>query len=242
VLAGAAGRQRSGIATVHVDRAAVAPARALQRPQQRRLARAVAPHQRADLPAPQVDVDLAHRDDVAVPDHHPTGDQRGRAPDDPQRHRRRPGQPLAQLGGAAAGVAHRQRQRLPAGQPAELDHRGRHRAGGQHDGRLAVDRGAVAGQVHHAVGVLQHPLEPVLGHEHRDAEVVHQPGDGGQHLLGGAGVQRRGRLVEHQHPRVGGEDRADRDPLLLPPDRSCSARPRRSASPAGRAPPRPGCA
>ncbi len=48
-----------------------------------------------------------------------------------------------------------------------------------------------------------------------DAEVVHQPGDRGQHVLGGRRVERRGRLVEHQHRRVRGEHRADRDPLLL---------------------------
>ena len=47
-------------------------------------------------------------------------------------------------------------------------------------------------------------------------EVVHQPGERGQHLLGRGRVERRGRLVEHEQPRVHGQHRADRDPLLLP--------------------------
>ena len=70
--------------------------------------------------------------------------------------------------------------------------------------------------MHHAVGVLQHPLEPVLGHQHGDAEVVHEAGHGGEHLLGRGRVERRGRLVEDEHPRVRREDRADGRALLLP--------------------------
>ena len=45
---------------------------------------------------------------------------------------------------------------------------------------------------------------------------MHEPGQGGQHLLGGGRVERRGRLVEHEQPRVHREHRTDRDPLLLP--------------------------
>ena len=36
---------------------------------------------------------------------------------------------------------------------------------------------------------------------------MHQPLQRGEHLLGGERVERRGRLVEHQHPRVRGEHR-----------------------------------
>ena len=46
-------------------------------------------------------------------------------------------------------------------------------------------------------------------------EVVDQPGQSGQHLLGRRRVERGGRLVEHQHPRVHGQHRADGHPLLL---------------------------
>ena len=68
----------------------------------------------------------------------------------------------------------------------------------------------------HRVGVLHDPLEAVLGHHDGDAEVVDEAGDGGEHLLGGRRVERRGRLVEHEDARVGGEHRADGDTLLLP--------------------------
>ena len=44
---------------------------------------------------------------------------------------------------------------------------------------------------------------------------MHESGQGGEHLLGGGRVERRGRLVEHQHPRMHGQHRSDRDPLLL---------------------------
>ena len=70
-------------------------------------------------------------------------------------------------------------------------------------------------QVQRPVGVLHDPLQPVLGDEHGDPQVVDQPGDRGQHLLGRGGVERRGGLVEHEHPRVRGQDRADRHALLL---------------------------
>ena len=44
---------------------------------------------------------------------------------------------------------------------------------------------------------------------------MHEPGDRREHLLGRGRVERGGRLVEHEHLRVRGEHRADRDPLLL---------------------------
>ena len=121
-----------------------------------------------------------------------------------------------QLAGAAPGVAHRQRQRRPAGQPAELDDRRRDRRGRQHLGRGADhQRAAAAGDEHHAVGVLHDALEPVLGHQHGDAEVVHQPLQHGEHVLGRGRVEGGGRLVEDEDARVRGEHRADGDALLL---------------------------
>jgi hypothetical protein len=56
----------------------------------------------------------------------------------------------------------------------------------------------------------------VLGQQHGDPQVVHQPVQRGEHLLGRARVQRRGGLVEHEHGGVRGERRADRHALLLP--------------------------
>jgi hypothetical protein len=89
--------------------------------------------------------------------------------------------------------------------------------GDRHDvgGRPGDGGGAGAGQQDHLVRVLHDALQPVLGHQHGRAEVVHQPLQHGEHLLGGARVERGGRLVQHQHLRVHGEHRADRHPLLL---------------------------
>ena len=72
------------------------------------------------------------------------------------------------------------------------------------------------GTTHDAVGVLHDALEAVLGEQHGDAEVVHEPLQRGQDLFGRTGIERRGRLVEHEHLRVAGEHRADRDALALP--------------------------
>ena len=82
------------------------------------------------------------------------------------------------------------------------------RAGGGQASRAVLEQ-------HDGVGVLHHPFEPVLGHHDRDAEVVDEARDGRQHLLGRRRVERRGRFVEHQDPRVGGEHRSDRHALLL---------------------------
>jgi hypothetical protein len=66
------------------------------------------------------------------------------------------------------------------------------------------------------VRVLHDPLEPVLGEQHGQTEVVDQSLQRGEDLFGGRWVQGRGRLVQHQDRRVCGEHRADRDPLALP--------------------------
>jgi hypothetical protein len=58
-------------------------------------------------------------------------------------------------------------------------------------------------------------FEPVLGEQHRDAEVVHEPLQRSQDLFCRTGIQRRGGLVEHEHLRVGREHRADGDTLAL---------------------------
>ena len=96
-------------------------------------------------------------------------------------------------------------------------------------------------RTHQGVGEGQHPLEPVLGQHHRDVEVVDQPGQRGQHVLGRGRVERRGRLVEHQDPRVHGEHRAERDALLLAAARAGAGRGSAGRRcPAGRASPRRG--
>ena len=103
---------------------------ALQRPEQRRLARAVAAHERDDLARAQLEVDVAHRDDRAVAHDDPAAAQHARRPtsigcgtagggvDAGERRR-------AAVRRARRGVAHRQRQRRPTREPAELDDRRR---------------------------------------------------------------------------------------------------------------------
>ena len=115
----------------------------------------------------------------------------------------------------APGLAHRQRQRRPAERAAELDDRRHHRRDGEQVGRHTDAHPAVAVEQRHPIGERHHPLQPVLGEQHGHPEVVHQPGEGGEHLLGGGGVERGRRLVEHEQPRVHGEHRPDRHPLLL---------------------------
>ena len=121
----------------------------------------------------------------------------------------------AQLAGPAAGVADAERQRAPAGGPAELDDRRHHRRGDQQLTGLADGDPAVSGEQAHPVDERDHPLEPVLGQQHRDAEVVDQPGQRREHLLGRGRVEGGGRLVEHEQSRVHGQHRPDRHPLLL---------------------------
>ena len=103
----APGRCAPGASTVPIEPGA----RALQRPQQRRLARAVATHERDDLAGAEVEIDLAHRDRAAVAHDEPTR---------PSEHRRRSCRDAAAVGGtreaeasrqgfgAAARVAHRE--------------------------------------------------------------------------------------------------------------------------------------
>ena len=100
------------------------------------------------------------------------------------------------------------------------------RSDGQPRAHLARRR-----DVHDGVGVVQHPLDPVLGHDHGDGEVVHEPGDGGEHLLGAGGVEGRGRLVEQDDARVRGEHRPMATRCCWPPDSSRSGTSRSSAMP-----------
>jgi hypothetical protein len=84
-------------------------------------------------------------------------------------------------------------------------------------GRLTVDQPSVTGQPHDPVGEVDDALETVLGHQHRQADVVHEAGDRREHLFGGSGIERRGRLVEHEHPRRRRQHGPDGHPLPLAP-------------------------
>ena len=115
----------------------------------------------------------------------------------------------------AARVADGQRQRVPAGEAAELDERRRHRRVDQDLAGLVDPDAAVTGDEADPVGERDHALEPVLGEEHGQAEVVDQAGDGREDLLGRRRVEGGGGLVEDQHAGVGGQHRPDGDALLL---------------------------
>ncbi len=64
-------------------------------------------------------------------------------------------------------------------------------------GQPVLDR-PVTRQVDHPVGELGDAFEPVLGEDHGHAEVVDEPGDGGEDLLGRRRVEGRRGLVEHE--------------------------------------------
>ena len=208
------------VAPVDVDAAAVARARALEGPEQRRLAGAVATHERGDLASVEIDVDVSHRGDRSVAHDEPAPAQRHDA-----RLVGRFGCRAGRLdavevgderGGPTARVADRQGKRRPTRPAAELDDR--RRDGRVHEdlaGLAVLDR-SVAGEVHDPVRVLDHPFEAVLRHHDGDTEVVHETRDRREHLLGARRVERRRRLVEHQHLGVRGEHCADRRSLQLP--------------------------
>ena len=183
-----------------------------QRPEQGRFAGAVAAHQRHDLAAGQ----LAGRHRSA---HRPAYRDRPRL-------RPRGGRP----GGGASG---RPRQPGPErrpgdGRPGPTAAAGTSRPAGPARPPAARPGGppvprpgrrprpAAAGHQHQPVGVLHDPLQPVLGHQDGDAEVVHQPvssastssaADGSSAEVGSSSTSTRG---------CGGEHRADGHPLLLP--------------------------
>ena len=123
---------------------------------------------------------------------HPSGRSRGRRRRDGARRRGDQREPVPQRAGRPAGVAHATaaaaatRRAGPAPRPAARRRRPPARAAGG-----AVDDGAVGADLQHPVGVLHDALEAVLGEHHGDAEVVHEPGDRREHLLGRGRVQRR---------------------------------------------------
>ena len=67
-----------------------------------------------------------------------------------------------------------------------------------------------------AVRYAQSLREILLGHEHRQPQVVHQAGQGVEDFFRRGRVERRRGLVQHQHAGRRREHGADGDPLLLP--------------------------
>ena len=81
-----------------------------------------------------------------------------------------------------------------------------------------------------AVGVVDDPLEPVLGQQHRQPRSCTSRCRR-QHVLGRDRVERRRGLVEHQDPRARGQHGADGHPLLLSTGELAEGRSRTSARP-----------
>ena len=158
-------------------------------------------------PAAQVEVDPAQRDARR------RSARRARAPSSatvgPRGGRGRRAAARRRRGASRSGPARRRASRTDSGSGSQPARRPSRTTGGASVGRrpapaagVVCVAAAVAVEEHDAVGVLHHPLEAVLGHHDGDAEVVHEPGDGGEHLLGGGGVERGRRLVEHEDARV----------------------------------------
>ncbi len=200
--------------------------------QQRRLAGSVAPHQGDHLTGGQGQPDLAQGHRVA-PQHAEAVGRHDRAPDlaraaapGPARaaapgvdgRRRGPGrgvEALAQPVRGPAGVAHRQRQRVPAQDPPEVDQRWVDRGSGHGLGRAEQRTDDTVADEQDGVGVVDDALEAVLGDQHGHADVVDQSVQRGEHLLGSDRVECRRRLVQDQDARAGHEGSGDGHPLLL---------------------------
>ncbi|RPK52766.1 hypothetical protein EES37_02495 [Streptomyces sp. ADI91-18] len=118
----------------------------------------------------------------------------------------------------AAGVADGEGEGGPAGEAAQGHHRGVDRGDLHHPGRGAQERRCARGREEEdLVRVLDDAFQTVFRHQDGGAQVVDQALEHRQDLLGRRRVQRRGGFVQDQHLRVRGQDRADRDPLLLAP-------------------------
>ncbi len=89
--------------------------------------------------------------------------------------------------------------------------------GDGHDGGGVAHQGGRAGggKQDDLVGVLDDAFQAVFGQQDRRPEVMDQPLEHGEDLLGRGRIEGRRRLVQDQHLGVRGEYRADRHPLHL---------------------------
>ena len=78
-----------------------------------------------------------------------------------------------------------------------------------------VDPDPTVGDEHQMVGDPLELGEQVRGQHHRDAVVGHRRHHRGHEVVPGQRIERRGRLVEHQQPRVPGQGEAERQLGLL---------------------------
>src|SRR5690625_1827650 len=119
------------------DRSSLPRPGALQRPQQRRLPGSVPAHERDDVTRIEVYIDPAYGHVGAVLDHDALGVQHPRAGRLSRSAFRAVRQPITQPACRAAGLTHRQRQRIPACKPSEAYDR-------WCDGNVAQERTRIA--------------------------------------------------------------------------------------------------
>ena len=150
-----------------------------------------------------VEIDARHGHHVAV-----THDELARL----QRHLRliRPrggpyrvtGQTRSKVVAAPARIAHRHWEWVPADGLTEPHDRWSHIADAHHLSRASRAHVSEGIEDHDHVGVFDDAFEPMFGEHHGDPEVVHQPGQRGEHIFGRGRVERRRRLVEHEDLRM----------------------------------------
>jgi hypothetical protein len=115
----------------------------------------------------------------------------------------------------------RGRERLPIERFAKLNKRRNQLDLGQQLARLSIDNAALARDRidldgDQMVDKGQNALDPMFGQHNRDAKVGVEAHQSLEHIVGGLGVELRGRLVEHQNRWAEGERGGDCDALLLP--------------------------
>ncbi len=115
----------------------------------------------------------------------------------------------------ASGLAHRERQRAATRRAGPSSTTGGATGECSSISAGAPPRTPPSSTTTQPVRERDHPLHPVLGDQHGQPQVVHQPGQHAEHVLGGGRVEGRGRLVEHQQPGVHRQHGPDRHPLLL---------------------------
>jgi hypothetical protein len=190
-----------GDAILRLDRARPGSDEARERAQQRGLAGAVAAEQCDHITRAQVEVDAAHDVAAAERDAHVVGAQDGISGRRSSGRRSRRIERRWIERGTGTRVAHGEGQRVPPEQTPEARHARRTRIRAEH----RADRGgfphsALVDQ-HGSVGEGRGALEPVLGQHDGRAEVVVEPHQRREHVVGTLGIELRRRFVEHQRLR-----------------------------------------
>ena len=123
---------------------------------------------------------------------------------------------IGELPGEDPPLLDRQRQRLPAQCPTQLDQRRHQRQARGHNAWVIEQGGRAQGrQIEHTVGVLHDALQPVLAQHDGQPQILVEVTERDEHLLGRLRIELRGRLVQHQHFGLQRQHRSKRHALLL---------------------------